>query len=168
MLWYLQRDINALVHGGDDFVSSERKVGTRVAVQEPEEEVQKKFVTKMVMVGEDDALAKEARVLNRIVRWYLRKRLTYEADPRHAEKSVLKQEQKNSRPSQHQIEPRRKLTFRETKEEKTQDVNERRLSGKLGCKLDHDDGDTLSSDEVTRYRRIDTSWHKTTDRIRHE
>ena len=34
-------------------------------------------------------------------------------------------------------------------------MNERRFSGKLGCKLDDDDnGDTLSADEVTRCRRI--------------
>ena len=39
----------------------------------------------MVMVGEDDDLVKEARVLNRIVRWHPRKGITYEADPRHAE-----------------------------------------------------------------------------------
>ena len=34
-------------------------------------------------------------------------------------------------------------------------MNERKLSGKLGGKIDDDDnGDTLSADEVTRYRRI--------------
>ena len=32
-------------------------------------------------------------------------------------------------------------------------MDERILSGTLGCKLDDDDGDTLSSDEVTRHRR---------------
>ena len=36
-------------------------------------------------VGEDDDLAKEARVLNRIVRWHSRQGITYEADPRHSE-----------------------------------------------------------------------------------
>ena len=48
--------------------------------------MQKKFETKTVMVGEDDDLAKEARVLNPIVRWHSRKGITYEIDPSvHAE-----------------------------------------------------------------------------------
>ena len=47
-----------------------------------------------------------------------------------------------------------KETGRETEEEKRQYLNERKLSGKLGCSLDNDDGDTLSSHEVTRYKRI--------------
>ena len=47
--------------------------------------LKKKFETKMTMVGEHDDLAKEARVLERIVRWHPRKGITYEADPRHAE-----------------------------------------------------------------------------------
>ena len=38
----------------------------------------------MTILGEDD-LAKVVRVLNPNVRWYPRKRITYEADPRHAE-----------------------------------------------------------------------------------
>ena len=49
--------------------------------------------TKMTMVGEDDDLAKEARVLNRIVRWHLRKEITYEADSRHTEISSTKDRQ---------------------------------------------------------------------------
>ena len=47
-----------------------------------------------------------------------------------------------------------KETVRETGEEKREDLNERRLSGKLGCSLDNDDGDPLSSYEVTSYERI--------------
>ena len=50
----------------------------------------------MSIVGEDDDLAKEARVLNRIVRWHPRKGLTDEADPRHAEISVVTPEQRIS------------------------------------------------------------------------
>ena len=48
--------------------------------------LKKKFETKMIMMGEDDDMAKEARVLNRIVRWHPRKGITYKDDPRHAEK----------------------------------------------------------------------------------
>ena len=39
----------------------------------------------MAILGEEDDLAKEARVLNRIVRWHPRKGITCEADPTHAE-----------------------------------------------------------------------------------
>ena len=35
------------------------------------------------MVRDDDDLAKEARLLNRIVKWHPRKGITYEADPGH-------------------------------------------------------------------------------------
>ena len=48
-------------------------------------DLKKKFETKMTMVGEDDDLVMEARVLNRIVRWHPRKGITYEAGPKHAE-----------------------------------------------------------------------------------
>ena len=50
-----------------------------MAVQELEEEEEVR--------DEDDhgGRAKEARVLNRIVRWHPRKGITYEADPRHTE-----------------------------------------------------------------------------------
>ena len=45
----------------------------------------KKFETKMTMVGEDDDLVKEARVLKSTVRWHPREGTTCEADLRHAE-----------------------------------------------------------------------------------
>ena len=51
VFWHQQRDIKALVHG-DDFVS-----GTLVVVRD-----------KDIMVGEDDDMAKEARVS--FVRWH--------------------------------------------------------------------------------------------------
>ena len=55
----------------------------------------------MAVVREDDDLAKEARELNRFVRWRPRKGITYAADPRYVEKSIVKQQQRNSRPCQH-------------------------------------------------------------------
>ena len=45
--------------------------------------LKEKVETKMTMVGEDDDLAKEARVLNRIVRWHPRERSSHEADSGH-------------------------------------------------------------------------------------
>ena len=78
VFWHRQRDVKALVHG------------TTCVIWVSELEwlckgLKKKFETKMTMVGEDDDLAKEARVLNRIVRWHSRQGITHEADPRHAE-----------------------------------------------------------------------------------
>ena len=72
----------------------------------------------MVVVGEDDDLAKEARVLHRIVRWNPRKGITLEADPisREARAEELKTISTQAT----------KKTGRETEEEKRQDLNERR------------------------------------------
>ena len=47
--------------------------------------LKKKFELKIVMVGEYDDMAKEARVLNRIVRCHPRKGIACEADPRLAD-----------------------------------------------------------------------------------
>ena len=76
----VQRDIKTQVHG-DDFVSS----GDRSELGWLCRSLQKKFETKMIMVGEDDDLDKEAGVLNRIARWHPHKGITYAADPRQAE-----------------------------------------------------------------------------------
>ena len=128
VFWHQQKDNKALVHG-DDFVSSGES-GTCVAVQGAEDEVRDK---------EDDAMAKEARVLNRVVRWHPRNGIAYEADTRHADKTI-------STPATEEAE-------RETEEEKRRDLNGSRLSGKLRSKMDDDDkDDALSVDEVTRYR----------------
>ena len=50
--------------------------------------LKKKFKTKMIMVGEDDDMAEEARVLNRIARCHPRKGITFAADPRIEEQRV--------------------------------------------------------------------------------
>ena len=116
--------------------------------------MQKKFETKTVMVGEDDDLAKEARVLNPIVRWHSRKGITYETDP-----SV----------------PLNLRSFTcclfSSSVSRPVPVSQLIISACLGCKLADDDGDTLSSDEVTKHRRIKSELFGTTQdgrRIRHE
>ena len=94
---------------------------------------------------------KEERVLNRSVRWQPNKRITNEPDPRHAEKIT----RATGADFKTISTPAAKETERETEDEKRQDLNERRLSGKLGSKADDDDrNNALSADEVTRYRRI--------------
>ena len=90
-------------------------------------------------MGEDDDLAKEASVLNRIVRWHPRTGITREADPRHAEmisRGIGAEELKTI-----STRPQRQQASR-------QDLKRAQVE------LDDDDGDTLSSGEVTRYRRI--------------
>ena len=89
-----------------------------------------------------------ARVLNRIVRWHTRKRITYEADPRHAEIIIRDTGGENFKTIS---TPSAKKTGRETEDENRQDLNGRRL----GSKLDSGDkDDALSAHEVIRYRRI--------------
>ena len=80
MFWHRQRDIKALFHG-DDFVSS----GERTELEWLCKGLKRMFETKMAMVGEDDDLAKDSRVLKRTVRSHPRKGTTCEADPWHAE-----------------------------------------------------------------------------------
>ena len=71
VFWH-QRDIKALVHG-DDFLSSIERTKLERLWKGLKK---KKFETKLIMIGEDDDMAKEARVLNRIVRWHPREGIT--------------------------------------------------------------------------------------------
>ena len=145
VFWHQQRDIKVLVHG-DDFVSS----GERVELEWLCQGLKKKFETTMIMMGEDDDKAMEARVLNRIVRWHPRKGITYEADPRHAE-TISRDTGAESLKTM--STPAAKETGRETEEEKRQVLQERRLSGKLGSKMnDKAEDEVLSADEVARYK----------------
>ena len=143
VFWHRQRDIKAPVDGYY-FVSS----GERAESEWLCKVVNKKFETKMIMVGEDDDMAQEARVKNRIVGWH---GIPCEADSRNAEIIIRYTGAENlktiSTPATKETE--------ETEEEKRQDLNGRKLSGKLGSKTDDDDrNDALSVDEVTRCRRI--------------
>ena len=91
-----------------------------------------KFETKIIMVGEDGDLGKEARVLNRIVRWHPQKGIIYDVDRKHVEiiiRDIGAEKLKTI------STPAAKETGRETEEEKRPDLNERRLSGKLGTRL---------------------------------
>ena len=117
--------LKALVHG-DDLVSS----GERTGLERLCRGLKKKFETKMTM------MAKEARVLNRIVRWHPRKGITFEADPRHAEFISRDTGAENLKTIS---TPAAEEAGRETEEDKRQDLNVRRLSGKVGCKPDDDD-----------------------------
>ena len=65
---------------GDDFVSSCERSELEWLCRSLQT-----FETKIKMMGVDDDLDEEARVLNRIVRWHPRQGIAREADPRHAE-----------------------------------------------------------------------------------
>ena len=109
--------------------------------------LRKKFESKMIIVREDDDLAKEARVLNRIGRWHPRKGISYEAVLRHAGITRDTGAEKLKAVST----PTAKEMGRE-REERRQDMNERRLSGKLGDKIGNgSNGSTLSAE---RYKRV--------------
>ena len=88
--------------------------------------------------GEDDDLAKEARVLNRIVRWHPRKGITYEAVSGHAK---MISRDTGARKLKTISTPAAKEAGRDAEEEKRHDLNERRLSGKLGGKINDDSDD---------------------------
>ena len=70
-----------MVHG-DDFVST----GTRSAVRGFNEVLKKRFEIKTKVIGprEDQGEVKEAKILNRVVRW-TDEGFELEADQRHAE-----------------------------------------------------------------------------------
>ena len=86
------------------------------------------------------------------MKWHPREGITFEADLRHAETISRDKGAENLNTIS---TPAAKETERETEEEKRQDLKERRVSGKLGSKMNDDDKDEArSADEVTRYRRI--------------
>ena len=86
------------------------------------------------------------------MKWHPREGITFEADLRHAE--IISRD-KGAENLNTTSTPAAKETERETEEEKRQDLKERRVSGKLGSKMNDDDKDAaLSADAVTRYRRI--------------
>ena len=71
--------ISTLVHG-DDYVS----VGSEEAMQWLKEKLEDVYEIKTAVIGRKKGLLKEARVLNRVVRW-TSEGWEYEADQRHGE-----------------------------------------------------------------------------------
>lgn len=71
------RCIYTMVHG-DDFFS----VGRRKDVMWMKGEMERKFALRTTIVGKDEDLQKEVKVLNRKVKWQPRG-ISYEADVRH-------------------------------------------------------------------------------------
>ena len=88
-------------------------------------------------------------------RWHPRKGATCEADPRRAE--IIKRDTGAERLKTISTLAA-KETGRETEGGEETRFERAQIEWQNGCKLDDDDdnGDTLSADEVTRYRRIAT------------
>ena len=74
------RNISLFVHG-DDFLSS----GSRQDLEWLRNVLSKEWSIKSTIIGNDDDLPKELRVLNRIVRWHANWGATYEPDSRHVD-----------------------------------------------------------------------------------
>ena len=78
-----KKGLMVFVHG-DDFVFSGDEADIRWLENIPED----KYPIKTSIIGNGQRLAKESRVLNRIIRWHDDVGLSYEADPRHAEEII--------------------------------------------------------------------------------
>ena len=78
-----EKEIMCFVHE-DDFVAS----GELKDIQWMREELEAKYEIKVTIIGEAPDLAKEGRILNRIIRWHPGRGVSYEADPRHAEEII--------------------------------------------------------------------------------
>ena len=78
-----KRDILVFVHG-DDFVSS----GEARELEWMRGILEAAYPIKTTVLGGGKQHCKEARVLNRIIRWHDGVGLSYEADPRHADEIV--------------------------------------------------------------------------------
>ena len=87
------RDMMVFLHG-DDFVSS----GSVEDLKLLEKVLSAKYSIKTTTIGEGEKLAKEVRILNRIVRWRPGEGVTIEADPRHLEILVDSTGVKDERP----------------------------------------------------------------------
>ena len=87
------RDMMVFSHG-DDFVSS----GSVEDLKLLEKVLSAKYSIKTTTIGEGEKLAKEVRILNRIVRWRPGEGVTIEADPGHLEILVDSTGVKDERP----------------------------------------------------------------------
>ncbi len=80
IFYHKRRDIMVFLHG-DDFVSS----GAVADLKWLEGVLKARYSIKTTVIGEDNKLEKEVRILNKIVRWHPGRGVTVEADPRHVE-----------------------------------------------------------------------------------
>ena len=74
------KGIMCFVHG-DDFVAS----GDQRDILWMKAQLEVKYKITTTIMGEDASLAKEGRILNRIIRWHPGRGVSHEADPRHVE-----------------------------------------------------------------------------------
>ena len=84
IFYHAGRGVMTFLHG-DDFVSS----GSLEDLKWLEGVLKSRYSIKTTTIGEDEKLAKEVRILNRIVRWHPGEGVTIEADPRRVEIAIV-------------------------------------------------------------------------------
>ena len=140
-----QRQLRCLIHG-DDFVVSGKPtdlVWLRNALESMLE------ITTTI-IGEEPEFAKEAKILNRTLKWHAGIGISYEADQKHAEVIIRETEAQKKTPLKTPIA----RAQGETEQEKSQDVNRIRKSGRLGCKASAKEVQQLSPEHTTQYRAL--------------
>ena len=121
-----EKDLMTFVHG-DDFVAS----GELKNIVWMREKLEKKYKSKVTIIGEAPELAKEGRILNRIIRWHPGRGVSYEADPRHAEE-IIKSTGADKMTGV--SSPMVKENFNELDVDKYADIAKRKAAGQLGKK----------------------------------
>ena len=138
-----KRGLMVFVHG-DDFVSS----GEEADVNWLKKLLEQKYPIKTTIMGNGAKHLKEARVLNRIIRWHDDVGLSYEADPRHAEEIIR---QSGAEGMKSVTSPMVKPDHDETTEDRTNGIE---VQKKCGSKVQGGEASDLSREQVRQYRGI--------------
>ena len=146
LFFHPQRGIKTLVHG-DDFLSSGR----------PEDlawfkgELEAKYDITTTIIGEDRAMGKELKILNRTVVWHDGIGISYEADAKHAEMII---EETGAKTMSIVKTPIAREEGVESARAKEEDVLRRKRSGTLGKKTEGNEDQSLGKASVSKYRAI--------------
>ena len=133
------RDMSAIMHGDDFVVAAERKDAEWLVSA-----MSKKYSIKTTMIGGDPDLAKDARILNRMLKWHDGIGVSYEADPRHVEAIVRDTGVENM---QTLTCPAVKETRTESEEDRREDIFRKKEAGKLGGKIKKRDSEENEDQE---------------------
>ena len=137
------RDILVFVHG-DDFVSS----GETSDLEWLRKVLEAAYPIKTTVLGGGKQQSKEARVLNRIIRWHDEVGLSYEADPRHADEIIKQSGAADLKPV---TSPMVKVNNLETEDEKSKGIEEQK---RKKTKDVPDADQLLNKEQTTQYRGI--------------
>ncbi len=141
-----QRDLKTFVHG-DDFVTS----GDPDQVKWLEGKLMDKYAITTTYVGDYPGMAREARILNRIIRLHPGQGITIEADPRHVE--IMVKDAGLEKVTGLKV-PAVNDDDNETEEQKAKDIQNRKEAGTLTAKTADQKIDSLNSQETTLFRAL--------------